>query len=129
MNTRSGLALPTIVIGAGIIGAAIAFELRRRGKTVVLVDRGEPGRGCSFGNMASIAVTEFLPASRPSIWAQLPKWVFDPNGPVRLRLAYLPRLAPWLVRFLLASRRSKVRELEDAGAALCARVYEDLMTL
>lgn len=129
MNTRSGLALPTIVIGAGIIGAAIAFELQRRGKTVVLVDRGEPGRGCSFGNMASIAVTEFLPASRPSIWAQLPKWVFDPNGPVRLRLAYLPRLAPWLVRFLLASRRSKVRELEDAGAALCARAHEDLMTL
>jgi D-amino-acid dehydrogenase len=129
MSMRSGLAMPVVVIGAGIVGAAIAFEIQRRGKTVVLIDRSEPGRGCSFGNMASIAITEFLPASRPSIWAQLPKWVFAPNSPVRLRLGYLPRVAPWLVRFLLAGRRSKLRQLEDAGAALCARVYEDLMAL
>ena len=129
MSMRSALAMPVVVIGAGIVGAAIAFELQRRGKTVVLVDRGEPGRGCSFGSMASIAVTEFLPASRPSVWAQIPKWLVAPEGPVRLRAAYLPRLAPWLVRFLLAGRRSKLRELEDAGAALCVRVYEDLMAL
>jgi D-amino-acid dehydrogenase len=129
MNMRSGLSMPVVVIGAGIIGAAIAFELQRRGKSVVLVDRSAPGRGCSFGNLASIAITEFLPASRPSIWTQLPKWIFSAEGPVRLRLGYLPRLAPWLVRFLLAGRRSKLRELEDAGAALCARVYEDLRAL
>jgi D-amino-acid dehydrogenase len=129
MNTPSGLTMPVVVIGAGIIGAAIAFELQRRGKPVILVDRGEPGRGCSFGNMGSIAITEFLPASRASTWAQLPKWIFSAEGPVRLRLGSLPRLAPWLVRFLLAGRRSKLRELEDAGAALCARVYEDLSAL
>jgi D-amino-acid dehydrogenase len=127
MNAPSGLTMPVIVIGAGVIGAAIAFDLQRRGKPVVLVDRSGPGRGCSFGNMASIAITEFLPASRPSTWAQLPKWVLSPDGPVSLRLGYLPRLAPWLMRFLLAGRRSKLRELEAAGAALCARVCEDLM--
>jgi D-amino-acid dehydrogenase len=129
MSMRSALAMPVVVIGAGIVGAAIAFDLQLRGKTVVLIDRSEPGRGCSFGNMASIAVTEFLPASRPSIWAQLPKWLLASDGPVRLRLAYLPRIAPWLTRFLLAGRRSRVREIEDAGAALCARVHEDLMAL
>ncbi len=129
MNMRSGLTMPVVVIGAGIIGAAIAFELQRRGKTVVLVERNEPGRGCSFGNMASIAITEFLPASRPPVWAQLPKWIATRDGPVRLRLGYLPRFAPWLVRFLLAGRRSELRQIEAAGAALCARVYDDLMTL
>src|SRR5580698_382851 len=129
MNTPSGLTMPVVVIGAGIIGTAIAFELQRRGRPAILVDRSEPGRGCSFGNMGSIAVTEFLPASRPAIWTQLPKWIFSAEGPVRLRLGYLPRLAPWLVRFLLAGRHSKLRALEDAGAALCARVYEDFMTL
>lgn len=35
------------VLGAGIIGAAIARELAVRGHRVVLVDRGEPGSGSS----------------------------------------------------------------------------------
>jgi D-amino-acid dehydrogenase len=113
------------VIGAGIVGTAIAYELQRRGKDVILIDKDKPGKGASYGNMASIAVTEFLPASRPSVWAQMPKWLLDPEGPVRIRPSYLPRLTPWFLRFLAASRPSKLRELEAAGAALCHRVYED----
>jgi D-amino-acid dehydrogenase len=115
-----------VVVGAGIIGIAIAFELQRRGRDVVLIDKDAPGKGASYGNMASIAVTEFLPASRPSVWAQMPKWLLDPEGPVRIRPSYLPRLTPWFLRFLAASRPSKLRELEAAGAALCHRVHEDL---
>jgi len=115
-----------VVVGAGIIGIAIAYELQRRGKDVVLIDRDVPGKGASYGNMASIAVTEFLPASRPSIWAQMPKWLLDPEGPVRIRHSYLPRLTPWFLRFLEASRPSRVRELEAAAAILCHRVHEDL---
>ncbi|UCI34635.1 NAD(P)/FAD-dependent oxidoreductase [Mesorhizobium sp. B4-1-4] len=117
------------VVGAGIIGVAVAFELQRRGKSVTLIDRSEPGLGASFGNMASIAVTEFMPASRLSVWAQMPKWLLDPEGPVRVRPSYLPRLTPWFVRFLEASRPSRVRKLEAAGAALCKRVYDDLLPL
>ncbi|MEY9779621.1 D-amino-acid dehydrogenase [Sinorhizobium fredii] len=79
--------------------------------------------------MASIAVTEFMPASRPSVWAQMPKWLLDPEGPVRIRPSYMPRLTPWFLRFLEASRPSRVRELEAAGAVLCGRVYEDLTPL
>src|SRR5688572_29927298 len=120
---------PIAVVGAGIIGTAIAFELQRRGQAVVLIDRDQPGRGASYGNMASIAVTEFMPASRPSMWAQLPRWLLDPEGPVRLRPSYLPRLMPWFLRFAGASRPSRLRALEAAGAALCARVYEDLLPL
>jgi glycine oxidase len=37
-----------IVIGAGIIGLAIARELRKRGMSVLVVDRGEPGREASY---------------------------------------------------------------------------------
>lgn len=117
------------VIGAGIVGVAVALALQRRGKPVTLIDRDEPGRGASYGNMASIAVSEFMPASRPSMWAQLPGWLLDPQGPVRLRPSYLPRLAPWFLRFVAASRPARVRELEAAGAVLCTRVYEDLLPM
>ena len=42
----------TVVIGAGIIGTALAHELQKRGRDVTLIDRDSPGRGASFGNMA-----------------------------------------------------------------------------
>ncbi|PDT34844.1 amino acid dehydrogenase [Rhizobium sp. M10] len=118
-----------VIVGAGIIGATIAYELQRRGNNVTLLDRAAPGMGVSYGNMASIAVTEFMPASRPGIWAQMPKWLLDPEGPVRIRPGYLPKLVPWFLRFLAASRPSKLRELEAAGAVLCRRVYQDLDAL
>ena len=119
----------TVVIGAGIIGTALAHDLQKRGRQVVLVDRDRPGRGASFGNMASIAVTEFMPASRPSVWRQIPGWMLDPEGPVRVRPGYMPRLLPWFLRFIAASRPSKLRELEAQGAALCARALADTQAL
>jgi len=36
-----------IIIGGGIIGLSIAVELRKRGATVLVVERGEPGREAS----------------------------------------------------------------------------------
>jgi len=121
--------MTTVVVGAGIIGTAIAYDLQKRGRQVVLVDRDAPGMGASFGNMASIAVTEFMPASRPSVWRQIPGWMLDPEGPVRVRPSYMPKLVPWFLRFIAASRPSKLRELEAQGAALCARALGDTLDL
>ncbi|WP_457588373.1 NAD(P)/FAD-dependent oxidoreductase [Ensifer canadensis] len=121
--------MTTVVVGAGIIGTAIAYELQTRGRQVVLLDRDEVGRGASYGNMASVAVTEFMPASRPSIWRQIPGWMLDPEGPVRVRPGYMPKLLPWFARFVAASRPGKLRRLEAEGAALCRRVYDDLLPL
>jgi D-amino-acid dehydrogenase len=119
----------TVVVGAGVIGTAIAHDLQKRGRQVVLLDRDGPGKGASFGNMASIAVTEFMPASRPSVWKQIPGWMLDPEGPVRVRPSYMPKLVPWFLRFIAASRPSKLRELEAQGAALCSRALGDTLDL
>src|SRR5579864_6984045 len=37
-----------IIIGGGIIGLSLALALRRRGATVLIVERGEPGREASY---------------------------------------------------------------------------------
>ncbi|MCW1917419.1 FAD-dependent oxidoreductase [Rhodobacter sp. KR11] len=121
--------MTTLVIGAGIIGTALAHELQKRGRQVTLIDRAGPGQGASFGNMASIAVTEFMPASRPSVWRQIPGWMLDPEGPIRVRPGHMPRLVPWFLRFIAASRPSRLRALEAQGAALCARSLEDTEAL
>lgn len=105
------------VVGAGVIGASIAFELQRRGFDVTLIDKGEPGCGTSFGNMASIAL-DFAAGSGPSTWKKIPRWLLDPEGPVWLRPAYALKMLPWFLRFIAAGRPSRLREIEDAGMGL-----------
>ena len=107
--------MTTAVIGAGIIGTTLAYALQKRGRDVVLIERDAPGKGASYGNMASIAVTEFMPASRPSVWKQIPGWMLDPEGPVRVRPAYMPKLMPWFLRFIAASRPVEAARARGAG--------------
>jgi len=112
------------VVGAGVIGASIAFELQRRGLQVTLIDKGEPGRGTSFGNMASIAL-DFTAGSGPSTWKKIPGWLLDPEGPVWLRPGYAARMLPWFLRFIAAGRPSRLRHIEDAGMSLSHQALGD----
>ena len=43
------------ILGAGVIGLAIAERLLADGRNVVLVDPNPPGMGASFGNAGTIA--------------------------------------------------------------------------
>ncbi|UWU14545.1 FAD-binding oxidoreductase [Rhizobium sullae] len=116
------------VVGAGVIGASIAFELQRRGFQVTLIDKGEPGRGASYGNMASIAL-DFAPGSGPATWKKIPGWLMDPQGPVWVRPSYAPKMLPWLLRFIAAGRPSRLREIEDAGMSLTRQAPGDFRTM
>ncbi len=116
------------VVGAGVVGASIAFELQRRGFQVTLIDKGEPGRGTSYGNMASIAL-DFAAGSGPSTWRKLPRWLIDPEGPVWLRPSYAPKILPWFLRFLAAGRPARLREIEDAGMSLSKIALADFRAM
>jgi glycine oxidase len=52
MNDRGG---DVVVIGAGLIGLAIAFELAQRGATVRVYDCGEPARAASWAGAGMLA--------------------------------------------------------------------------
>jgi glycine/D-amino acid oxidase-like deaminating enzyme len=49
------------VIGAGIVGAAVAYRLAEAGRDVVLVDGGQPGGGTTAGSYAWVNANEKLP--------------------------------------------------------------------
>jgi glycine oxidase len=53
-----------IVIGGGIIGLSLSIELRKRGASVLVVERGEPGREASYaaGGMLVDCLLETPPA-------------------------------------------------------------------
>ncbi|QFU15002.1 NAD(P)/FAD-dependent oxidoreductase [Microvirga thermotolerans] len=98
----------TIVIGAGIVGSAVSHALLDAGHAVTLVDTdGRPGRATD-ANAGWIAHTDVMPLASPRVWRNLPRWLFDPLGPLTIRPAYLPRLLPWLVRFVLASSPDRI---------------------
>ncbi len=44
-----------VIAGGGIIGLALALELRKRGLTIIVVERGEPGREASHAAAGMIA--------------------------------------------------------------------------
>jgi sarcosine oxidase subunit beta len=53
-----------VVIGAGVIGAAVALELARGGRSVVVLDKG-PGVGAG-STSASSAIIRFSSRTRPA---------------------------------------------------------------
>ncbi len=92
------------IIGAGVIGCAVAHALAREGRAVVLIDRADPGMGgASFGNVGHIATELLQPLPSPSLlfgfWKLLPLF----NGPLDISLRHLPRFLPWAARFARAA--------------------------
>lgn len=84
-----------VIVGGGIMGAATAFFLRRRGHSVILIERGLIGQqasGTNFGNVRRQG--RFLPqlplANRSrEIWGKLPALInhdaeFLPSGHIRV---------------------------------------------
>ncbi|HCV75349.1 NAD(P)/FAD-dependent oxidoreductase [Pseudomonas oryzihabitans] len=92
-----------IVVGAGIMGSASAFFLRRRGLSVLLLERDQVGRfasGTNFGNVRRQGryLTQVALSNRSrGIWGRLPELIGDdlefiPGG--HLRVVYdLGRIA------------------------------------
>lgn len=90
------------VIGAGIVGAACAFRLVERGFAVTLIDPGEPGgaHSASHGNGCWLSPSSVVPMSLPGVVRKVPGFIVDPLGPLAIRPGYLPRMLPWLWRWV-----------------------------
>ena len=107
-----------VVVGAGVVGMASALWLQRDGWSVLVCDPREPGEGCSFGNAGIVAVNQVTPPFSAGLLAEIPRMLFDPTWTVSIRWRYLPRFAPWLIRFLNASRPRRVAATCLAMSAL-----------
>jgi D-amino-acid dehydrogenase len=117
------------VIGAGMVGVCAASWLQRDGHSVFLVEAAEPGRGASFGNAGCFNGSSVTPMAMPGMVRSVPRWLFDPLGPLALRWSYLPRLAPWLVRFFRAGTPEKAQAAARALRPLVGPTLEVLRPL
>jgi glycine/D-amino acid oxidase-like deaminating enzyme len=117
------------VIGAGMVGVCAASWLQRDGHEVFVVEAGEPGQGASFGNAGAFNGSSVTPMSMPGLIWNVPRWLFDPLGPLALRWAYLPKIAPWLVRFIRAGTPEKIRAQARALRPLVGPTLDALQPL
>ncbi|MBY0113611.1 MAG: FAD-dependent oxidoreductase [Phycisphaerales bacterium] len=122
VNAALGSSRPrpdVVVIGAGVIGLACALELARRGERVVVVDRGEAGRGASFGNAGWLTPSLAFPLAQPGYAFKALKWMMDPESPFYIRPSLDPALLGWVAKFAFSSRRSKFTVNAPALVGLC----------
>lgn len=111
------------VLGAGAIGVSTALYLQRDGHNVVLIDRDEPGKGCSYGNAGLIQCSSILPVAAPGVIRSVPRMLLDPDQPLVIRWRHLPSLAPYLLRFLVEAGERRASANADALAAIVPHAY------
>lgn len=102
-----------LVLGAGIVGVSTALHLQARGWRVGLVERGEPGRGTSFGNAGLIERASVVPYAFTHAWSELLRFASNRSCAVRFQWRALPGLAPWLWHYW---RASSPQALQSAAA-------------
>ena len=116
-----------VIIGAGVVGACCAACLQEQGARVTLIDRQQPGDdgASSFGNAGVLAPASLVPTPAPGMLAKIPGWLLKEDGPLSIRWSYLPRLLPWLLRFVRAGGdAAHQRKAADALAALHASTLD-----
>lgn len=132
---------PIAIIGAGIIGAALAFCLAAKGTAVLLLDRAAPGSGATAASYAWVNANEKLPREyydlnkaameeyRRLVWRLAPALWYHPDGnliwfsdpaAVTALAARVDRLREWGYAAEIVSADIVLNELEPGlrgGAA------------
>ena len=114
-----------LVLGAGIIGVSVALHLQERGRSVVLVDRGEPGAETSHGNAGLIERSSVVPYAFPRDLASLAALATNRSIAVRYRPMALLRMAPWLARYWWHSAPARLDKIGRAILPLIERSIDE----
>lgn len=120
---------PVIIIGGGIVGISTAIWLQRAGRKVLLIDRGHPEGRASYGNAGVLASSSVIPVTVPGIARKIPRMLLDPKEPLFVKRSYLPRLAPWALRYLAHSNAGEVRRIATALRAIIGDSLDDHQAL
>lgn len=103
-----------VIVGAGIVGVSTAIWLQRAGHEVIVVDPKGPAGGTSYGNAGILASIAVVPVTVPGLLGKAPGMLFDRKSPLFLRWSYLPKLIPFLSKYLAHANDPDVNRIADA---------------
>lgn len=93
--------MTTLIIGAGVVGTVLAYELALAGEKVTVVDSAAgPALDTSFANGSLITPSMSDPWASPGVPKMLLKYLGREDAPFLLRLRALASMAGWGVAFL-----------------------------
>ena len=99
-----------LVLGAGIIGLSVAVELQKSGRQVTVIDKGEVGFGCSYGNAGWMTPCFSMPLPQPGMFWKSIGWLLDPDSPLRIKPQPSWLLVRWMTHFLFAMTEKRMVE-------------------
>lgn len=115
--------MKVIVVGAGIVGVSTAIWLQRGGHDVTIVDREGPASGTSHGNAGVLAAGAIIPVTAPGLLGRAPGMLLNRDAPLFLKWSYLPKLLPFLARYL---RHATDAHVDVYAAAMSALMHDTL---
>jgi D-amino-acid dehydrogenase len=115
--------MKVIVVGAGIVGVSCAVWLQRSGHDVTIVDRAGPASGTSHGNAGVLAAGAIIPVTVPGLLQRAPAMLLNRDAPLFLKWSYLPKLIPFLAKYL---RHATDAHVDVYAAAMSALMHDTL---
>ena len=114
--------MKVVVLGAGAVGVATAWYLRKAGHDVTVVERQEEAAlETSWGNGGVIHASEVEPWSQPGMPQKILKWLGKENAPLLLRYGAIPHMWRWGIAF--ARNCTPERFAENSRANLELALY------
>ena len=107
-----------IVVGAGIVGISVALHLQKAGRSVLLVDRGQPGGETSYGNAGLIQREGVYPYGFPHDFGALIRYAMNNTIDAHYHWNAIPKLAPFLWSYWMHSRASQHEAIAHKYATL-----------
>ena len=114
------------VIGAGMVGTCCALHLQNEGFKVTLMDKALPGDAASFGNLACFGIASCVPPGMPGILKKVPGMLLDKDAPLKLRWGHALKAAPWFLKLISNTSKTRVEEIAKARQSLLDKVHETL---
>ena len=112
------------VVGGGAVGLACAFELRRRGAEVTVLERDRVGGGCSLGNTGWICPSLSAPLPAPGVMSAAVRGMLRPGSPVLIRPLFGPGFLRWSWLFWRACTPERYRAGTQATTALTRSAFD-----
>ena len=104
----------TVVVGGGILGLTLAYELARQGAEVEVLDARESGLGASAVNAGWVVPAEAAPVPGPGLILKSLKWMARKDSPLYIK----PSVDPAHVRFMVGMwRRCNARDFRSGFQA------------
>lgn len=115
----------TLVIGAGLLGIASAYELATRGEPVTVLEaRDGVAMETSFANGGLLTASMPDPWNSPGVHKHLFASAFDPRAAMKLRISAIPSIFFWGMKFLDNANVEHYRYATKANHRLAAYSVE-----